>query len=125
MSYTTWCPIATTMVRLSVRLMASHDKTLVVDLGLSISLTPSVGTSSLGMECTFDTSFAMPTLPTSAIASFETIVDHIPQENTMKMHEDLAHLQDSVSIENISNIVIPAIDSTHHMMESDEGLEFV
>lgn len=105
-----------------MRLMESRDKTLVVDFGLSSPLTPSVGTSSLGMDHTFDNSFAMPTLTTSSIPSVQTMVDYVPQENIMKMHEDLAHLQDSVSTENISNTVILFIDSIHRMMESDEGL---
>lgn len=100
--------------------MSSHDSTIVMDLGLSRSFTPSIDTSALGVNHTFDNS-----LPSSSLKNFETMVANILQDDIIQINEDLENLQNQLSTKNISTTAIPTIDNIHRMIESEEGVELV
>jgi hypothetical protein len=89
-----------------------------VDLELFSSPTSSVETSTLGMDLTFSTYF-----PSSSVSNVEKFISHMPQEDIIKIHEELENLQNQLSDEEISNNAIPIIDSIHPMLEDEDGIE--
>jgi hypothetical protein len=64
--------------------MSSYDKVIILDLGLSSSPTPSVETSTLGMDNTTN-------IPLSRMEV--NVFSRIPQENIIQIHKGLAKLQ--------------------------------
>jgi hypothetical protein len=91
-----------------------------MDLGLSNSPTSSVETSTLGMDHAFSTSF-----PLSSMSHVEIIFFYIPQDNIIKIHEDLANLQNQLIDKDMSNLTIPLIYNIHHMLKDEDGIQFV
>lgn len=49
--------------------------------------------------------------------------NHISQDKNINIHEDLAHLQQNMCLENISTTGIPTIDNIHRLLECNEGLD--
>lgn len=97
--------------------MESCDNTLVVDLGLSQAPTPCIDNGALGIYTTTSTPLPSHTM------HVDTSNAHIPQDKVISIHEDLAHLQQNLCLENISTTKILAIYNIHQMLESDEGLD--
>jgi hypothetical protein len=98
--------------------MPSHELKLIVNLGLHNSPTCSVDTSALAMDHTF-----IIDLPLSSMSHVETMVVDIPQDNIVKIHEDLANQKNQLSDEDMSKPDIPIIENLHHMIQDMDGME--
>jgi hypothetical protein len=64
-------------------------------------------------------------LPLRSVSHVETIVFHILQDNIVKIHEDLANLQNQLSDEGMTNPAIPIVENLNRMIEDMDGIEFL
>lgn len=112
MSITTRCPIANTLVRHSLRLMASYARTSIVDLDFSNSFTHNVDTSQTILEFILEITCPMTS-------------DPIDEDNLQKIDKTLEKNQNFVSDEYIFGTTVLVIDNMRRMLDNELGIEIM
>jgi hypothetical protein len=98
-----------------LRLIPSHDNTIIVNLGLFSSFTTSVDTITLGVDPTPSNP-----PPSSNVMHVDTMVSSAPKEDIIEIHEELKNLHNQMSIELISTTAISTLENKHCMIEREE-----